>query len=73
MKLVLMALVIEISLVRIFAGSWGLAMLLVLIYCIIVYIVVRGRGSLMKKRTKSKTKIGFGYTMYPDLGALSKN
>jgi TRAP-type C4-dicarboxylate transport system permease large subunit len=61
MKLVLMALVIEISLARIFTGSWGLAMLVVFIYCTIVYIVVSRKGLSIKKRIKNKTKIEFGY------------
>ncbi len=63
MKLALMALAIEISLARIFAGSWGLAVLFVFIYCIMVYIVVNRRSFSMKKRIKNKTKIEFGYTV----------
>jgi low affinity Fe/Cu permease len=37
MKLALMALAIEISLVRMFVGSWGWAVVIVLLYCISVY------------------------------------
>jgi len=63
MKLVLMALAVEISVARMFAGSWGLAGLLVLIYCTIVYIVVRGKGLLEKNQDKNKTKIDSHYTI----------
>ena len=37
MKLALMALAIEISLARMFVGSWGWAVVIVLLYCISVY------------------------------------
>lgn len=56
MKLALMALVIEIFLARIFAGSWGLAVMLVAIYCTIVYAVMSRKVWLTKKREKNKTK-----------------
>lgn len=56
MKLALMALVTEIFLARLFAGSWGLAVMLVAIYCTIVYIIMTRKVWLTKKRNKNKTK-----------------
>ncbi len=54
MKLVLLALVIEISLARIFAGSWVWAVAIVFIYCILVYV---RQMLLIKKQNKGKSRM----------------
>ncbi len=64
MKLALMALAIEISLVRMFAGSWVWAMGIVFLYCALVYIVRGPKILLPKKRTKNKFWIKSEYTEY---------
>jgi len=57
-KLVLMVLALEISLARIFAGSWIWAVLIVLLYCTFVYI----RQTLITK-SRNKSGIGNDFTM----------
>jgi len=56
MKLVLMALAVEISLARVFVSSWVWAVGIVLLYCIFVYV---RQTILMKKRGKNKSDSEF--------------
>jgi beta-lactamase regulating signal transducer with metallopeptidase domain len=56
MKLVLMALAVETLLARVFAGSWELAVTLVVAYCAIVYAVMSRKVYLAQKRNKNKTQ-----------------
>ncbi len=62
MKLVLLALAIEISLARMFAGSWVWAVAIVVIYCTLVYV---RQMLLIKKQNKGKSrmKVEFGHIM----------
>ena len=63
MKLALMALVIEICLARVFAGSWQWAIAIALIYCSIVYIHM---NLLIKNQDKNKSVKEFkGTNMIP--------
>ena len=57
MKLALMALAIEISLARMFVGSWGWAVVIVFLYCISVYarqilIVIKPKRNKFKMEQK---------------------
>lgn len=52
MKLALMALMIEICLVRLFIHSWGWAAVFVLLYCAFVYLVMWRKVFLLKKQNK---------------------
>ena len=55
MKLALMALAIEISLARMFVGSWGWAVVIVLLYCISVY---ARQILIVNKPKRNKFKMG---------------
>ncbi|MEJ7683967.1 MAG: hypothetical protein WKG06_40170 [Segetibacter sp.] len=70
MKLVLVALVIEISLARIFAGSWGWAVVIVLIYCMLVYV---RQMLLIKKRNKNKSRMDVGSEHLIIKGRINSN
>jgi len=54
MKLALIALVIEVCLARLIVGSWGWAIVTVVIYCTIVY--VRHTVLIRKERKGKSTK-----------------
>ena len=58
MKLALMALAIEISLARMFVGSWGWAVVTVVLYCTLVYVFMARRVLLSKKQNTSNIKPG---------------
>lgn len=58
MKLALMALVIEISLARMFVGSWGWAVVIVVLYCTLVYGFKSRKVLLSKKQNTSNIKPG---------------
>ncbi len=60
MKLALMALAIEISLARVFVGSWVWAVVIVLLYCILVY---AKQISIVNKQKKNKFKMEDEYPM----------
>ncbi len=60
MKLALMALAIEISLARVFVGSWVWAVVIVLLYCILVY---EKQISIVNKQKKNKFKMEDEYPM----------
>ena len=58
MKLALMALAIEISLARMFVGSWGWAVVIVVLYCALVYVFMTREVLLSKKQNTSNIKPG---------------
>ena len=58
MKLALMALAIEISLARIVVGSWGWAVVTVLLYCTLVYVFMARKVLLSKNPNTSNIKPG---------------
>ena len=58
MKLALMALAIEISLARMFVGSWGWAVVTVVLYCTLVYVFMARRVLLSKKQNTNNIKTG---------------
>lgn len=63
MKLALMALTIEIGLVRLFIHSWGWAAAFVLVYCALVYLVMWRKVFLLKKQNKNTSPIDTEYTV----------
>ena len=58
MKLALMALAIETSLARMFVGSWGWAVVIVVLYCTLVYVFKFHKVLLSKKQNTSNRKSG---------------
>lgn len=56
MKLALIALAIEICIARLFAGSWGWAVVIVLLYCTLVYL---RQKILIKKQEKNESRVEF--------------
>ena len=56
MKLALMALAIEISLARMFVGSWGWAVVIVVLYCALVYVFMARKVLLSKNQNTSNIK-----------------
>lgn len=60
MKLALMALAIEISLARVVVGSWIWAVVIVLLYCILVY---AKQISKVNKQKKTRFKMEDEYRM----------
>ena len=58
MKLALIALAIEISLARMFVGSWGWAVVIVVLYCALVYVFMARKVLLSKKPNTSNIKTG---------------
>ena len=85
MKLALMALTIEICLARLFVGSWGWAVLIVVLYCTFVYIrktisIKKQNKQAIKRENDVKQKSDNGntksekqlYDRYP-IGAVPEN
>lgn len=60
MKLALMALAIEIGMARFFMSSWGWAVVIVALYCTLVYV---RKTISMKKQSKNKPELEFGNAM----------
>jgi hypothetical protein len=58
MKLALIALATEISLARMFVGSWGWAVVIVVLYCTLVYVFIACKVLLSKKQNTSNIKPG---------------
>lgn len=56
MKLALMALAIEISLVRMFVDSWDWAAAFVVLYCTLVYVFMSRKVLLSRKQNTSNIK-----------------
>lgn len=57
MKLVLMVLVIEISIARLFVDTWIWAGVIVVLYCLSVYVYISCKHLLSKKQLKNKSAI----------------